>query len=502
MDINKTIKTIFITLCILTFVFTNADLRAQHRGDNLSFQGVLYKDNMSAKAGAMAGALTAVSGDVLSLFYNTAGLSRIEELQVSVGAYNYSRQWRENQNWYPDRQFTTLPFYLEGLYIPKRENSGRWDYELYKDTAGYLINEPKLGKDPYDEDVAQWKNTKSESGFKNIAVALPFNLFERKFVAAAGYYRNSITDFDRNETYLSPTLTSYDYENFKKVVNGVDTLNVHWNRFLRQRYGSMDNIVVGLSNEVFENIMVGVGVKKQSGNSDDYQSLVRFGDLHLIDAQKFKFYFVDTSTILNGTSKYSSTSFNIGAMFQFSKIKIGIKVDLPYTLTREYNYTETRQGAQTTTRALSGKDKVDMPAVYNFGLSFQPVESFLISFNYENAPYSKATFNIASGDTAFRNWYDQNTLSFGAEYKMYKFLTLMAGYRSIPEVFVPDGAAIKDRGPLADSYNFGISVNTIVGRFDLAYEYRRLKYYDSYFSNANYVFESNSVFMFGFSYSL
>jgi opacity protein-like surface antigen len=502
MNSIRTYKTIFTTLLFGCLILFSEVLFAQHRGDNLSFQGLTYKDNLSTKANAMGGAMTAVSGDLSSLFYNSAGLSRINGFQISVEAEQYSRQWRENQNWFPDRQFTNLPFYLEGLYVPDPKNNGRYDYELYKDSTGYLINPPALGKDPYSENVAQWKHLKSGAGISNIKVAFPFVVMDRKFVAAAGYLRNNINDFDKNDTYLSPTLTSYDYENIHTFVNGIDTLVVNWSRFTRQRTGYMNNFAAALSHEVFENIMVGVGMKVQSGNSDDYLSLIRFGDLHLMDAQKFKFYFVDSSQVISGTSKYSSTSFNLGLMMQFSILKMGLKIELPYTLTRERNYIQLTTGAVSVSQTLGGKDKVKIPAIYNFGLSFQPVDEFLIAFNYEYAPYSKAIFSFATPDQTFRQWSDQNTLAVGIEYKMYEFLSLMAGYRTIPEVFIPDGAAIKDKGPSANSYNFGVSVTTFVGRIDLAYQYRRLKYYDSYYSNTNYVFEANSSFMVGINYSL
>ena len=501
MECNNNIKAILFTLMFALLMIPSATLLAQHRGDNLSFQGFGYKDNLSTKASAMAGAVTAVSGDISSLFYNPAGLAGIEKFQISFNVKRYNRHWRENQDYRPNNAFSTLPLYFEGLYIPLRENSGRWDYELYKDTLNYIVNAPKLGVDPYDEDAADWKNSKTEFAFNDLTVAVPFNLFDRKFVAAASYLRNVINDYDKNDTYQKPFFTSYDYETTIRLVNGTDTLNVEWSRFLRQRTGYMNNIVAGLSNEVFENVMIGIGANIQFGQTEDLQSLVKVGDFHLIDAQRFKFYFNDTSTVISGTSKYNSARFNIGTMINVSKIKLGVKIDLPYTLTQEWNYTKQDSGATSLTQVLSGKDEVKMPAIYNFGLSFQPIDDFLMSFNYEYAPYSKAEFSLASSDTTFRNWVDQNTIAFGLEYKMYDFLTLMAGYRTVPEVFIPDGAAIKDKGPGANSYNFGVSLNTLLGRFDLAYEYRTLKYYDSYYSNTNYALESNSTLMFGFTYS-
>jgi long-subunit fatty acid transport protein len=503
MKFYKIIKTILNTLVIASLLFSTSKIAAQHRGDNLSFQGLNYKDNPSAKAAAMGGAMTAVYGDLSSLAYNIAGLARLEKLQISVNVGQYDRQWRENQNYYPDRQFTTLPFYLEGLYIPRPENNGRWDYELYKDTLNYMYNLPKLGLDPYDEEAAQWKRTNSHSGLRNISIAYPFFVGERKIVVAASYLRNNINDYDRNDTYLSPQIVSYDYESdFKRVVNGVDTLNLKWSRYLRERSGSMTNIIGGVSSEIFQNVMLGIGVNIQNGESDDYMSLSRYGDIHLINQQSFKFYFVNQSKIVSGTSKYSSTAFNLSAMIELSKIKLGLKIDLPYTLSREWSYTTAQSGAETnSTLASSGTDEIKMPAIYNFGVSFQPVDRFLISFNYEYAPYSKAEFDFASADTTFRKWVDQNTLGFGMEYKMFDFLSLMAGYRVVPEVFIPDGAAIKDSGPASNSYNLGFSVSTGLGRIDFAYEYRRMKYYDSYYSNANYNFEANSTLMVGYTYS-
>ena len=500
MDSNKVLKLLITTVIFVSLISPTGKLQAQHRGDNLSFQGFGYKDNITTNASAMGSAMTAVAGDVSSLFFNTAGLSRIDNIQISINGSQNNRQWWENQNYWPNRACVELPLYLEGLYIPLRENSGRWNYEMYKD-SNYIINAPQLGLDSYDKAAADWTNYKKEMGLKNVSIAVPFSLMDQKLVAGVSYLRTSINDYDRNDTYLYPFVNSYDYEQTIKTVNGIDTLVMDWNRFLRQRTGAMNNIVAGLSTEIVKNVMVGVGAKIQNGKSDDFQSLVRVGDFHLIDAQKFKFFFVDSSTNTIGTSKYSSVAFNLGAMVEISKMKMGLKVDLPYTYTRDWNYTKTISGADTSIQLMSGKDKVNVPAVFNVGISFQPANSFLFSFNYEFAPYSKTTFELASADTALRKWTDQNTIAFGIKYDWSDVITLMAGYRAIPEVFVPDGAAIRDKGPGANSYNFGISANTFLGRIDLAYEYRAMRYYDSYYTNTNFVVENNSTIMMGITYS-
>jgi len=81
------------------------------------------------------------------------------------------------------------------------------------------------------------------------------------------------------------------------------------------------------------------------------------------------------------------------------------------------------------------------------------------------------------------------------------FVTLMAGYKNIPQVFVPDGSAVRETGPVAESYSTGASVDILdYGTIDIAYEWRILKYYDSYFSNTNYVSQKNGTFAIAYTY--
>ena len=502
---NRKYKLVKIIVMFAIFIFTPAILEAQHRGDNLSFQGLAYQDNLSTFSSSMGGAMIAVPGDISSLFYNTAGLAKINKFQISISGSQYNRQWRENQNYWSNRVMLELPMYLEGLYIPLPENNGKMNYDIFKDSgSNYYLISPQLGKDPYDESAADWKNSKKLSGIKNASIAAPFNFLDAKFVVAASYLRNSINDFDRNDTYLNPFFSSYDYEqNIVREVTGLgkDTLLVHWSRFTRQRTGFMNNIHTGIAAELLENIMFGAGVNIMTGNSDDFQSLVRVGDFLLRDAQQFYFSYIDSAAVTNGSSKYSSIKGSLSTMITLNAVKLGLKIDLPYTLKRDWNYTQQVKGADTSIQYASGRDQVVMPLVYSLGISFQPVETFLVSFSYELAPYSKAKFSIASMDSSYRKWTDQNTLAFGLKYDMSNLISLMAGYRTIPEVFVPDGAAIRDKGPGSNSYNFGLTLNTDYGRVDFAYEYRVLKYYDSYYSNTNYAFESNSTLMMGITYS-
>ncbi len=150
---------------------------------------------------------------------------------------------------------------------------------------------------------------------------------------------------------------------------------------------------------------------------------------------------------------------------------------------------------------LSGVDEIKLPVGYSFGLSFNPVDEFTIAFDLEKSSYSKSEVTLAAPDSNFRNLTDQTIIRVGAEYKVNDFLSILAGYRNTSALFVPDGAAITDEGPSSTNYSGGLSLNFFFGRFDFAYERRIMKYFDSYFSNTNYVTETYNNFLFGYTFT-
>lgn len=476
---------------------------AQHRGDNLSFQGLYSAELTGVKASAMGGAYTAVSGDVSSLYWNPAGLWDIKNLQVFASGALYSKYWQENQHYRPNRYFVTLPFYLEGLYTPDPANNWRFDHLIARDTAiYYTVREPELGLDPFGEEAADWTNSATGGNFTNISAALPFFLEEEKFVAAVGFNQQyNILDFDRNDTYLNPH-PGYSLYGEMTRVNGVDTAVMDWSRYYRERSGDMYAINAALSYDLSKMFKVGLGVKYSWGNSSDFLYLDRVGTFHLIKENQFKFGYVTDYMELNGSSDYSSTAFNFGLLFTIEHFSIGLKVDLPYTMTREWNYLENSYDSiNTASRTISGTDEFEIPAIVNAGLSIKPIDDFMISLDYEYAPYSKAEFNLSSPDSLFSGWVDKNTFRVGAEYRIIDYISVMAGFRIEPTVFVPDGAAYDDRGTETTNYSLGASFEFYFGRIDLSFEYSNLKYYDSYFSNTNYVYESLKKFNIGYTYS-
>jgi opacity protein-like surface antigen len=503
LKIKITVYTLF------TFLFiVSSNVYAQHRGDNISFQGLTTQNDAGVKATAMGSAVTSLLGDVSSIFYNPAGLMGVKKLQVSVSANSYNAYWRENQHYRPNRFFVTLPFYLEGLYIPNPADNGLFDHErLWTENqqidSSYIVDLPDLGLDPFSEEAADWTKENDQFAFNNAAVAFPFSIGENNFVVSAAYNRKyNVEDFDRNDTYLDPHIGFLGYGDIGRV-NGVDTLVVDWSRYERMRSGPIDNVTAAIAYDLHEYVKLGIGFQSNWGETKDFQSLTQVGTFDLIRENRFRFSYVDSYDEYKGISKFTSTTINIGFIFNFEKINVGLNVDLPYTIERDWSYTLTSTDSNGTgITETSGIDKVEMPAVFNFGISFQPVSNLTAAVDYEYAPFSQAKFKLQNEDPTQRNYVDRHTLRVGLEYMPVDFLSILAGYRNIPSTFVPDGSAEIDNGPDANSITGGLSIHTFIGRFDLAYEYRSLRYYDSYYSNTNYVSQSYSSLMFGFLFSL
>lgn len=490
-------------------LFGVSSLLGQHRGDYFAFQGLTNFNDNGVKATAMGGAVTALSGDISMMFYNPAGISGINGIQVSASGNFTTNSWRENQNYRPNRLFVTLPFYLEGLYIPNPEQDGMFDHErLWTEESlidsSYVITEPVLGLDPYSEEAADWKESESKFSFNNIAVAVPLNLSGEEFAIAAAYNNIlNIEDFDRNETYLDPHVGYLEYGGDIGRVDGVDTLVMNWSNFYRKSSGSMDNIALAVSYKAADILSVGIGMNLSWGSSEDLLYLERIGTFHLMDDQRFKFWYEDVYDEIKGTSDYSTTRFNLGFQLDLDQFKLGIKIDLPYTLQKDWDYTFTyTDSISENVTSAKGTDKLNLPATYNFGVAYAPVDNFVLAIDYEYEPYSKATADFENTNNDFRELPDRNTIRVGAEYKPIDLISLMAGYRDVPSLFIPDGAAIKTSGPSAKSYTFGLGFNTDFGQFNFAYEIRTLRYYDSYYSNTNYNTNQFTNLMFGYTIEL
>lgn len=476
-------------------------LTGQHRGDNLAFQGFFHQTEPGVRAMAMGGASMANTGDVSNIFYNPAGLTDINSLTFTVSGNSHTQIWRENQDYRPNRIYWTMAFYLEGLYVPDPANNGIEDHILAQD-SNYVVSIPETGLEPYSEEAADWQKQLDKIGLSNIAISYPLNIAGEKIILSAAYKYNQILDFDRNDTYLDPHIGFDGYGFMQRVVSGVDTFA--WSQFSRVREGEMTSVLGALSYDFNDQIKLGAGFSVQSGSSNDSQALERVGYFEIESNNVFRFSYDTVNTYLTGTSDFSALRFDIGAVYKFERVNIGLNLKLPYTMTRKWSYNGTfTDSTGTSTSAMSAEDKIDLPLTLGVGVQLNPADWFTFALDYQFTPYSKTKFKYEFEDDTQRNMVDQHVIRFGAEFRTFDFLSLMAGYRSIPATFVPDGAAVKDSGPAANGYTLGASVFLEkFGRFDVAYEYRRFRYYDSYFSNSNYVTENMNIFSLAYTYSL
>ena len=499
---NMTVVIILVAFCLL--LSTN-NIYAQHRGDNLSFQGIMAENGNGVKSQAMGGAYTSVSGDLEALFWNPAGLIGISSFQFSVAGNTYDQLWRENQEYRPNRQFVTFPFYLDGLYVPDPANNGRLDYEVFQEDSAYFVAEPVLGQDKYGEDAADWQFEKSGFIFNNFSAALPLNIADQQFVIAAAYaYKSHLLDYDRNQTYLDPHPGSDEYNDMiVRITDPGDSVRIHWSDFERIREGNIQSVNFALGYELSQNISLGLGVDFMNSETDDSQRLSRIGYFDLLDgANSFRFSYDTLNVATAGISKFSGTSFNLGAMFNFEHFSFGVNLTSPYTLTRKWNYKTTTGDANgSNTVTTNGQDEMKVPLSYAIGISLRPVESFRISIDLKQNNYGDAEFTYAKPDSFRHGWVDQTVVGFGFEYAPFDFLSILGGYRYQTEVYTPDGAALKDEGPGISSFSFGVSLKTDYGVFDLAYVIRNMKYYDAYYINTNYVTESLSRLYAGYTFT-
>ena len=501
---SKNLKN-FIMLIVLYQLILTSYASAQHRGDVLSFQGILGEQENGVKAQAMGGAYTSVSGQLESIFWNPAGLSGVDDWQISISGNTYNKLWRENQVYRPNRQFVTLSFYLDGLYTPDPANNGKLDYEIFKDDSTYFVAEPNLGQDVYGEETADWQVEKNSFSFNNISAAYPFNISDQQFTIGAAYgYRYHLLDYDRNQTYLDPHPGTDEYGgHIDRITSPGDSVRIYWSDFERVRDGKVQSIDFALSYQLNPNIMFGLGINVLNSETDDSQRLARIGYFDLIDGpNSFRFSYDTLIVSTSGVSEFSGTSFNLGAILEFEHISFGVNVTSPYTITRKWNYqTTTRNATSAETESISGEDKMEIPLSFALGLSIMPVNSFRFAVDVKQKNYGDAEFVYAQPDSSLRTFVDQTIMSFGFEYSPFDFLAILGGYRHQTEVFVPDGAATKDEGPDINAWSLGLSLRTRFGIFDLAYVTTSMKYYDSYFSNTNYVSESLDRMLVGYTYT-
>lgn len=499
-----------LILVIFAIVAVPAVLLPQHRGDDLSFQGM--RDLLTMNQGH-AHPLVFVAGgnDASILMSNPAALGSLDRIALSITGSNETRKWREAQYYRPNRLFVTLPFYLEGYYVPDPVNNGILDYDLALDDTNYVVSEPLMGLDRFSSEAADWRRDSTDEYFSG-TLAIPFQFLKRKWVLSGGYTQAPIVDYDRNITYLDPHPGYTVYNAIVKVDPNKDPIRVHWYDFERNRTGRTSDITGGLSLVVNENLYLGLSYKNISLETDDDQSLRKVGYFDLFKENKFSFSFDTLDVRVHGSSSFTNRQMKLGGYFRKNIVSVGLVVTLPTEIRKDSDYTFsfTAPGTSLVTTVIKKpvSNTLIVPATVAFGLGVSPNDRVEFLFDVNNISLGDYSFKEESGepDTVFSDpvtgkygiWSNHKQPSFnnnltvrgGVKVDMLKFMSLFGVYSYSQVDFSPDGAAFKDHGPPETSLTVGLTLKVgSLGSLDISATDSKLKYYDSYYSNTNYAFE-------------
>jgi hypothetical protein len=329
----------------------------------------------------------------------------------------------------------------------------------------------------------------------NISLAIPLKMMGKSLVLSAGLARrNDIYEYDRNDTYLNP---HFGDRTNPVIIATPDSMVMNWFKYERMRIGGINDLTAGLALKLSDHLQLGLSMQNLKGESDDYLEMDKVGYFLFPTTTIFAFTYDTMTVVQSGNSTYSGSSIKFGVLFNYEQFDLGFCITSPYTITRDWNYTI----VDTITTNINGQDQMGLPITIALGAKIEPKDRLSISFDIGFIPYSQTkfsytdtTFNntIIQLDTTRLNWVDQTTFAIGMKYKITPGISVMTGYRSVPEVFIPNRAAFRYKGPEMQSVSAGIGVTFPSGQIDLGYEYRFLKYYDSWESNLNYVLKTEN----------
>lgn len=524
---------LILALALVSLFVPGQTALAQHNGDPLLFQGSADRYSVGVKGSAYGNAFVSRSNDLNSIFYNAAGLADISSIQASISSQYRNYLIRDNQYVTPTPTlssggYTGINLYLGRVLIPDPAWNNIWSDSLktiWYDSLGRPIGTnwwdpnklvtPPQDQSDYSEDAAANQKNKSIYALENVAVAVPFEFMGRPFVAAASYSRQyDDYNYDWNGIHLSPHwgMVAGDVGAVYDTVKG-DIVRSNWSVFTRERSGGVYSLTGAVAFKLDERIQIGAKFNYLVGQSDESQDLQRIGYFRFrngIGNSSWSFSYDTNDSLVTGSSKFRGTSFNIGATYISKNFSLGLNVQLPYEIERDWSYStrvstlDSAQRPAVVSSARTGRDYVHLPAIYTAGITVKTENGFTLSFDYRYNPLSAATYNLTSVPdslfTKYQTWVDQTTLRFGLEYTIDDNISLLGGYQVQGAPFIGYAVADKNQGAPIDTYSCGLSVNALHGRFEVSYVYSQLKYYDVYMSNRNFTLERSQAALVGYTY--
>jgi hypothetical protein len=486
-------------LSVVAALFLHSPLvLTQGAGQPLTIQGLEHNNLFDVRTRGMGGAGLASGRNATIVFTNPAGLATINALDIRVAGNVVTGSQQQTQEWYPNRLYPGLSLLMED----------KWGLiQAPTDTGGNPITDPweQLQK-PFDTMGPNWARKTNRTAPLNIACALPVVIEGVPVVFAAGASRAiDLDNYYQNNNVTDPLLGQYRPAPLHELAQG-DTLRARWYQTLWSRKGSVWGVTGGAGVNL-TGISVGASGTYYTGKSDDLEQRLDRGYLTFLYN---RFRIQDTVKYLGtrtGTSTYSGFKGAISARFDQPRFSVAVSVDLPYTIKRKFSSTfHSREDilVRRTPDSLrtmivdsigNGTDRIHFPAAFTVGVQIAPFQKWIFAFDYALRDLSNVNYTPAQGSPG-RPWLAAPAFRLGAEYQWQEWIAFRGGYREVPLSYEPEGAAILGDPIVQSVYTAGVGVRVYGVDIDVAYDYGRIDYQDSWQSNVNKnVLNQNSVML-------
>lgn len=292
-----------------------------------------------------------------------------------------------------------------------------------------MFDSYSISTDIPDADVDPYKSSHFSLNF--VSAAFPLSVGERNLVAALAYQQ---------------VIDLYDYYDDDD--------------YTMERTGGVNAITPSVGIQLTPSISLGASVNIFTGTSN-YTKEDRSGFFEPIDNE----------------FNYSGTNFNIGGLFDFNKVRLGVVFKSPFDLTEE--------------NADGGyKETITMPQMLGFGLGFVATEKLTIAADYEMRKFSDVEFVDDDGESIEAGWEDINQVRLGAEYLYMSgntILPLRLGFATTPTLFVDEnddqivGANLTaGMGIIMGNINLDLGVEYNVYTYEIDFGYETFEWKDNY----------------------
>jgi hypothetical protein len=414
-------------------------------------------------------------------------------MEVSVGALSRIRNSDQVQQYGPAKYYPNFSLLMEGLtgLVP----------EARTDSISSPTTRDSVQR-PYDSIGPNWDRNATRTVPLQGMIAAPFTVGRVKLAAGFGVVEYARLDYYyQNNNLLDPAINVQRPVPVPLVKNDSLPLGVSWSQASHDREGSVRGIGGALSVGITDEVSFGVSGMVLRGTATDREEETGRGHFTFY-TNYFRLDSVSWKNVRSGTSEFSGQEIVFSASYHGRVLSAGVAVKPPTSLTRNFSSTTwCDTGGVVTQTTEGGEDRLELPWRGSLGGSITVRPDLIIALEIEWRPYASVVRQSASGSED-NPWLSASVLRGGILYMPLEWLTLRAGAREYAEVFGPEGNPIPGDPVRSSALSAGIGVRMGGIRFDMAYEYAKVKYNDLYQNNVNLNSEARHDIMFSVTYAL